>query len=95
MADRLTLRQAPRSWGSGPVAPPLSWRPIRQQDGPDTALVTCDKGHWGLICNHEIDPQGEVSPSLICVEPTCGWHVWVRLEGWGERWARAPEPAGP
>lgn len=46
------------------------------------AVTCCPSGHHGSLRTHEIKPDGEVTPSYVCPEPTCGWHEWVRLEGW-------------
>lgn len=39
--------------------------------------------------DHVIEENGNLSPSLVCPTDGCGWHVWIRLDGWsGGRRAR-------
>jgi hypothetical protein len=50
-------------------------------DGKRSAIVSCDKGHAAYLA-HEIAADGKLTPSLICPEKGCGWHVWAKLVGW-------------
>lgn len=63
---------------------PLQWLPVtRDSSGlPPTAGVTCENGHEGLISDHAIAEDGTVSPSVVCTEEGCGWHEYIRLDGW-------------
>ena len=65
---------------------PLQWLPVtRESSGlPPTASVTCENRHEGLISDHAIAEDGTVSPSVVCTQEGCGWHEYIRLEGWGE-----------
>ena len=63
---------------------PLTWRPVRIGSSERfTAMVVCANGHSGLLEDHEIGPDGTVSPSLVCPEVGCPWHETIRLDGWG------------
>lgn len=61
---------------------PLTW----QQVG-DTTYAVCANGHIAGL-QHDIDPEGNVTPSILCLTSTdggateCGWHVFAKLEGW-------------
>lgn len=59
----------------------LSWRPLKTPDGP-SATLTCSKGHYGTLLDHEIAADGTVTPSVVCTEGGCDFHAYVRLEGW-------------
>jgi hypothetical protein len=59
-----------------------SWIPVSLPDGRKTADVVCPNGHQGLIEDHEIAASGQVSPSVVCTQDGCTWHVWIKLEGW-------------
>lgn len=67
-----------------PHRQPLTWKPLWMPESSGrlpSATIVCPNGHWASIEDHEIDPSGRVTPSLIC--PECGWHgTEVRLEGW-------------
>lgn len=42
----------------------------------------CPNGHIGGLSDHEIAPDGTVSPSVVCPEPGCDFHEFIKLEGW-------------
>lgn len=31
---------------------------------------------------HSISPDGRLSPSLVCANKVCTWHVFTMLDGW-------------
>lgn len=35
-----------------------------------------------LSSHHSVDFSGYVRPSVWHIEPSCGWHVWVKLNDW-------------
>ncbi len=45
-------------------------------------MVSCDSGHVAYLSDHTIAADGTVSPSLVCPEPGCSWHVTAKLVGW-------------
>jgi hypothetical protein len=87
-ATRITV---PRDSAAGMGnATPGTWRPLKLSDGTPSATVCCLKcGGSSTLEVHTIAPDGTVQPSLGCGwkfkgEAACGWHVWVKLEGWPE-----------
>lgn len=46
------------------------------------ASMTCPNGHTLTLRNHSISQEGNVSPSVVCPGTGCGFHEWVRLDGW-------------
>lgn len=51
-------------------------------DGERSAMVSCDSGHVAFLGDHAIAADGTVTPSLVCPEKGCTWHVFGRLAGW-------------
>jgi hypothetical protein len=48
-------------------------------------FVRClDCGQILTLDNHTVDPKGNVTPSAVCPydKEGCGWHVYIKLEGW-------------
>lgn len=48
-----------------------------------TALMSCPE--CGKICSlsqHIIQPDGTVTPSVVCPREGCTFHDYVKLEGW-------------
>lgn len=67
------------SWPSG-----AQYRPTVDKDGVRSAVIGCPKcglmGH--LKGSHQIADDGTVSPSVVCTTEGCGFHEFIRLEGW-------------
>lgn len=63
--------------GIGPL-----WRGGTQLVGERTAMVSCTRGHVASLSGHIIATDGTVSPSLVCPEAGCDWHVMAKLVGW-------------
>jgi hypothetical protein len=61
---------------------PGTWKGLQMPDGQRSALITCSRGHTGILINHTISDDGGVSPSVACSERGCDFHEWVTLEGW-------------
>jgi uncharacterized Zn finger protein (UPF0148 family) len=54
-------------------------------DGKRTVKVQCPHcGTWAYL-DHEIAPDGTVTPSACCPVEGCEFHEDIRLDGW--RWA--------
>ena len=72
----------PRDSGHWPA--PGTWVLVRSKERKQpTARVACvDCGQSAPIWFHEIDADGNVTPSLVCPMRGCSWHVTVTLEGW-------------
>lgn len=60
-----------------------TWK--RWDAGPQgqTAAFTCPKcGGIAMLIDHEIGPDGAVSPSVVCPNEKCDFHEYIKLEGW-------------
>lgn len=72
-------------------AEPLTWsHGTRYWSGHPMPAVNlrCDRGHLAMLGDrHEVSPDGQVTPSVGCPSPGCGWHAWARLAEW-----TPPEP---
>jgi hypothetical protein len=66
-----------------PDPPPMHWAPSSHQTmARFKATMTCPDGHGMILRNHRIAANGMVSPSVVCPNPACGFHEFVRLDGW-------------
>jgi hypothetical protein len=64
---------------------PLTWRNYIDPGGTvlECSPVIVDiKGHFLSIHKHSIAQDGTVSPSVVCPVEKCGFHEFIRLEGW-------------
>lgn len=61
---------------------PGTWKGGWMQGHKPNALVCCPNGHIASLTDHEIKADGTVWPSLVCPYDGCGFHEFVRLEGW-------------
>lgn len=52
-------------------------------DGKSAVRVTCPYCQTTSFLNHQVGPDGTVSPSLRCCVDGCEFHETVRLEGFG------------
>lgn len=60
---------------------PGTWKGL-QTDRGMSASFTCPNGHIGTLLDHEILEDGSVHPSVLCMGEHCGFHEFIRLEGW-------------
>jgi len=58
------------------------WKLVYELGGRRNAKVWCPRGHYGYLDDHEIAADGTVTPSLVCPDDHCDWHVNGRLVGW-------------
>ncbi len=59
-----------------------TWRVCKTPEGR-TALFCCPTcGNAASLSKHTIAEDGTVSPSVVCSEPGCPFHEFIRLEGW-------------
>lgn len=72
--------QIPRLASRGDPGP--GWWPATL-DGERTAWLKCPGGHAGSLIDHTIAGDGRVTPSVVCSDDACAWHVFVQLVGWG------------
>lgn len=58
------------------------WDP--EGDGRWQVVTTCGQcgAVAGCLVKHSIEENGEVNASYVCSATGCGWHVFVRLDGW-------------
>lgn len=47
-----------------------------------TVILKCPKCEASDRLNHTIEKDGTVNPSVVCVNGTCNFHEFVKLEGW-------------
>jgi hypothetical protein len=72
----------PRYAGADEI-PPMHWKACH----PTTirrfkAEFSCPNGHGIVLKGHSIDADGTVHPSIVCPEPACDFHDFVRLARW-------------
>ncbi len=48
--------------------------------GRKIAITRCSNGHVGSLEDHEIAPDGTVSPSVVCQVEGCDFHDYIKLE---------------
>lgn len=58
---------------------PGTWKALETQGGKSATFACPDCGLVGLLTDHEIGEDGAVNPSVAC---ECGFHEWIKLEGW-------------
>jgi len=79
---RRALRDGEVFLEQGDLEAPGQWKGARR-DGIRTANVSCPGcGKVASLSGHEIRPNGQVFPSLVCPFDGCGFHAWVTLKGW-------------
>lgn len=63
---------------------PLTWRNYKDQGKVlDCSPVIVDpNGHYLSIHKHTILEDGTVQPSVGCPVDGCGFHGFIKLEGW-------------
>lgn len=50
-------------------------------DGDSVTIKCPECGLIGLL-DHDVQPNGDVTPSLDCPRESCSFHTMVTLEGW-------------
>jgi hypothetical protein len=58
-----------------------TWMYATYEEGNPPA-IRCPNGHGSVMKNHVIEADGTSKGSVLCPVPGCGWHVYVKLEGW-------------
>ncbi len=64
---------------------PFTWRNYIDPDGKAfeiNPVIVDSKNHYLSIHKHTIAPDGTVSPSVVCPAKDCGFHEFIKLEGW-------------
>lgn len=82
MNDRVILKHTADV--PGLTYDPLTWHREEHPVLGTQVISVCEKGHqsWLSAKGHTVTEDGTVSPSYVCPVDGCGWHVWVRLDGW-------------
>lgn len=69
----------------GPAARKGTWQPVAESSRHIFKARICCPG-CGYDCTlrgtHDVADDGAVSPSLVCPNDGCGFHEFVKLEGW-------------
>ncbi len=61
---------------------PGTWKGLKTPEGRK-ASFTCPKcGQLGSLSDHDIAPDGTVTPSVVCPHEGCTFHENIKLEGW-------------
>ncbi len=63
---------------------PGSWKGLLTPKGR-SATFTCPNGHTCALDHHEIAADGAVTPSVVCPYEGCGFHEFIKLEGWQDK----------
>lgn len=68
----------------GDTSTPGTWRQLDDQ-GKRSASINCPQcGRGGTLTDHEIAPDGTITPSVVCPHPGCSYHDMGKLDGWQE-----------
>jgi predicted RNA-binding Zn-ribbon protein involved in translation (DUF1610 family) len=60
-----------------------TWKGLKLANGGRSASFTCPIcGQTAVLIDHEIAPDGTVSPSVVCPHDGCGFHEFIQLDGW-------------
>ncbi len=77
----LSIPRSPVSMRKG--SPPGSWWSNSTSDGSLTIVsLLCPLCQRAFALRHQIAGDGTVSPSVVCPHGVCGWHQFIRLDGW-------------
>lgn len=60
---------------------PLTWKPLKEGDKRSASFI-CPNRHYGVLLDHDIAPDGTVSPYVVCPEKECEFHDYIKLVGW-------------
>jgi len=60
----------------------LTWHMEMDYTGVLIPVLVCDQGHEAIIRTHKVNPEGVVTPSIMCPVEGCTFHEYVKLEGW-------------
>lgn len=74
--------EVPRAKTNNMDEPGPCWQGGQRLGMPRTALMKCPQGHIASLSGHEIATDGTVTPSVVCPEPGCGFHDYVKLLIW-------------
>lgn len=78
MSERVVIPYTTDKRGGAYVQPSPAWFWANEE----TIWVRCACGQIMSLADHEIAPNGEITPSLWHDTPDCGWHVFGTLAGY-------------
>lgn len=59
------------------------WKGGKRGDGQRTAILSCPMCRQPApLSDHTIEPDGMVSPSVVCPFQGCSFHEHLKLIGW-------------
>jgi len=60
-----------------------TWKGIKlaNHSGRSASFTCPNCGELGSLTDHDIDDNGNVSPSVVC-SYDCGFHEYIKLDGW-------------
>ncbi len=86
-------KAAPGSWFEIPLGPHSMSYERTLRDGTRVMIeISCPLCARVMTLGHAIAMDGMCSPSLVCANKACTWHVFDRLDGWTD--AASPQ-SGP
>lgn len=60
---------------------PGTWKGLQTPEGRKASFTCPICGQVGSLASHDIDHEGNVSPSVVC-SYGCGFHEYIKLIGW-------------
>lgn len=72
---------------------PGTWNLLIAREKKSATFTCLLCGEVGTLEDHEIEPDGTVSPSVVCPTPDCEFHEWIQLEGWNNGQPVNQQPA--
>ena len=76
------MRIIPKQKPNDETAP--YWNFHTEPQAGNVVTLKCPNGHIGSLSGHRIKASGDVEPSVVCPRDGCGFHDFVRLDGWAE-----------
>lgn len=64
------------------VIPRDKWDVITGEHKPFIECPRCGQGILGDTAPHGIRADGKVYRSVVCQNPNCDFHSYIKLEGW-------------
>jgi hypothetical protein len=69
----------PNSYPQNDEYLPGTWKVLNIGESNSATFVCPECCRLGTLIAHQIADDGTVSPSVEC---ECGFHEWIKLEGW-------------
>lgn len=58
---------------------PGTWKALQIPNSKKATFTCPNCQQLGTLVDHDIADDGTVTPSVVC---DCGFHEWIKLEGW-------------